>query len=252
MIAERHHPITENLAGFMALPGYQQHVTTAQFGDGSADRFAPVANFDGAGHRGQDGGADGRGILGTRIVIGHDHPIGLGRSDGAHHRALAAIAIAACPEDNNEPGRDHRPQRIERFGERVRLVRIVDEYPRAATRAHELDPPFGASQMFECRKHQSRIAAGGNGEPGGDKRIFDLEGTDQRQLDLKFSAAILNRQNLSETLSETFGKPNNAAFGTADAEDGKLPRLGEFYYFLRVLVVDVDNCGAARRNQFAK
>ena len=60
VIAERHHPVADDLAGFMALAGDQQHVAGAQRGDGRADRLAPVADLDGAGRCRHDGGADRR------------------------------------------------------------------------------------------------------------------------------------------------------------------------------------------------
>jgi hypothetical protein len=45
MIAKRHYPVADDLAGFMALAGDQQHVAAAQAGDGRSDCFAAVADF---------------------------------------------------------------------------------------------------------------------------------------------------------------------------------------------------------------
>ena len=59
VIAERHYPVADDLAGFMALAGDQQNVAGAQIGNRRADRLAPVADLDGAGRGGEDGGADG-------------------------------------------------------------------------------------------------------------------------------------------------------------------------------------------------
>ena len=142
MIAERQHLLADDLAGFMALAGDQQHVAAAKLGDRRADRLAAVADLDRARRRLEDRGADRGGILAARIVVGDDDAVGELRGDLAHHRPLAGIAVAAAAEHHDEPAGDIGPQRFERLGERVGLVRVVDEDRRAVALADQIEPPL--------------------------------------------------------------------------------------------------------------
>src|SRR3979490_960399 len=54
MVAERQHLFADDLAGFVALAGDQQHVAAAQLHDRAADRLAAVADLDRAGSRLED------------------------------------------------------------------------------------------------------------------------------------------------------------------------------------------------------
>ena len=129
----------------------------------------------------QDGGADLGRLLAARIVVGHDHAVGLLGRDRAHHRALAGIAVAAAAEHDDELPRRIGPQRLQRLGERVGLVGVVDEDRRAVALAGEVEPALGALEPFERGEHRARLAAGGDREPGGGERVLDLEAADQRQ-----------------------------------------------------------------------
>ena len=77
VIAERQYPVADDLAGFVALAGNQQHVARAQFRHRRADRLAAVADLARAGRRGQDRRADRGGIFAARIVVGDDDAVGL-------------------------------------------------------------------------------------------------------------------------------------------------------------------------------
>jgi len=46
MIAERHNPVADDLAGFMALAGNQQHIAGAEVADRGTDRLVAVADLD--------------------------------------------------------------------------------------------------------------------------------------------------------------------------------------------------------------
>ena len=67
----------------------------------------------------------------ARIVVGDDDDVGLRRRDLAHHRPLAAIAVAAAAEHADEPARRVGPQRVQHIRQRVGLVGVVDEDQRA-------------------------------------------------------------------------------------------------------------------------
>src|SRR5213080_418717 len=46
VIAERHNPVADDLAGFMALAGNQQHIAGAKLSDRGTDRLVAVADLD--------------------------------------------------------------------------------------------------------------------------------------------------------------------------------------------------------------
>ncbi len=119
-----------------------------------ASRRSPISTAPRAAR--QDRGADGGGVFAARIVVGDDDAVGFCRGDGAHQRPLAAIAVAAGAEYHDEPAGHVGPQRFERLGERIGLVRIIDEDRRAAARADAFEPALGAGEMFERREHRSR------------------------------------------------------------------------------------------------
>ena len=95
MIAERHNPVADDLAGFMALAGNEQHISGPEAGDCGTDRFVAIADLDGAGRGGDDCGADRGGVFAARIVVGDDDAVGLCGRDRPHQRTLAAVAVAA-------------------------------------------------------------------------------------------------------------------------------------------------------------
>ena len=105
-----------------------------------------IADLGGAGRRGEDRGADRGGVFAARIVVGDDDAVGLGGGDGAHQGPLAAVAVAAGAEHHDEPAAGVGPQRLERLGERIGLVRIVDEDRRAAVLADQFEPALGAGR----------------------------------------------------------------------------------------------------------
>ena len=83
---------------------------------------------------------DRRRILVARVVAGHDDAIGKPCSEAAHFRSLAAIAVTAATEDAYQfaAGADRPAQRGERFLDRVRRMRVVDDYQRRAVAAEAL------------------------------------------------------------------------------------------------------------------
>src|SRR5438128_2273860 len=102
MVAERQYLLADDLAGFMALAGDQQHIARAQLGNGRANRVAAVANLYCPRRAAQDGRANGGGLFAARIIVGNDNPVSEARRDRPHHRTLAGIAIAAATKYNDE------------------------------------------------------------------------------------------------------------------------------------------------------
>ncbi len=114
-----------------------------------------------AGRGSQDLAADGRRIFAARIVVGDDGKIGLGDGDLAHLGPLALVAVAAAAEHHHQAVRNIGTQGVERLGERVGRVGIVDEdRSAAACRAGQIEPPARALQRGEHRQHGRGAGAG--------------------------------------------------------------------------------------------
>src|SRR5262245_59858864 len=76
VVAEWQHLFADDLAGFMALSGNQQHVAPTQILDRATDRLTAIADFERARRRLEDRGTDRGGILAARIVVGYYDPVG--------------------------------------------------------------------------------------------------------------------------------------------------------------------------------
>ena len=145
-VGERQRPVADDLAGFMTLAGDHQRVAAAQHADGDADRLRAIADFARAWRGGQNGGADGGGLLGARVVVGDDDDVGAASGDRPHHRAFAGIAVAAATEHHDQASLHERTQRREGLFQRVGLVRVIDEDRGAASFADAFQPARRALQ----------------------------------------------------------------------------------------------------------
>src|SRR5215475_11410304 len=99
-----------DLAGFMALAGNDKHITSPETGNGSADRGAALADFDGARCGGEDRAANRRRIFAARIVIGDVNTVGESGCHLTHQRPFAAVPIATSAEHDDKAGRSMWPQ----------------------------------------------------------------------------------------------------------------------------------------------
>src|SRR6516164_2686078 len=220
VIAERHDPVADDLAGFMALAGNQQDVAGLQFSDGPSDRLAPIADLSGAGRCSHDSGADRRGILAAGIVVGDNYAVGFSCSDRAHQRPLAGIAIAPGAEHDEQTSATVRTQCFERLCQCIWLVRVIDKDLRPAVLADTFETSFGTIEAFERGEYRAGILTGGDGETGRDQRILRLEFADQRQTDPIVFALMFKLQFLAKTVAHRFDKPDSASFA-ADRSDRK-------------------------------
>ena len=148
----------------------------------------------------QNGRPDRGRILAARIVVGDDDRVGVFCSDFAHQRPLALIAVAAAAEHHDELALRIRPQRFERLGERIRLVRVVDEDGRAVALADQLEPAFRAFQPLERGEDLCGIASRRERQAGRDQRVLHLERADQRQPHAKRMSVVLDAQRLRKTV----------------------------------------------------
>ncbi len=68
------------------------------------------------------------GVLGARVVRGHDCDVGAIHSDLPHQRPLASITVSAGAEDDDHPSFSEPPGSAEYRVERIRSVRVVDDH----------------------------------------------------------------------------------------------------------------------------
>src|SRR5207248_1154782 len=74
-----------------------------------------------------------------------------------------------------------RAQRLQRLGECIRLMRVINEDRRAISLADQLQPALGPLEPGERKEGGSGLAAGGDSEAGRDQRVLDLKRAGQRQ-----------------------------------------------------------------------
>src|ERR1700730_16274831 len=104
-VAEAAPRVAVNLIILVTLAGDQYHIARLRFLECRVDGVAPVVNdacgarFDAA----HDGASNGLRILGARIVVGDDDPVGQLVGNSAHDGTLAGVAVSSAPE--------HAPQR---------------------------------------------------------------------------------------------------------------------------------------------
>ena len=80
--------------------------------------------------------------------------------DLAHHRPLAAVAVAARADDDDQPPRGHLARREQHLLQRIGLVRVVDDDAERLARVDRLEAARGAS-----RRPRSDAASPSAGAP---------------------------------------------------------------------------------------
>ena len=90
------HDAGDDLALFMPLAGDDEDVAFGQEAGGMDDGFPPIGDLDRARGGGEDGGADGGGVFGARVVVGDDGDVGEAGGDLAHLRPFAGVAVTAA------------------------------------------------------------------------------------------------------------------------------------------------------------
>ena len=114
--------------------------------------------------------------------------------------------------------------------------------------AGELEPALGAGELFQRGEDARRLAAGGDGEAGGDRGVLHLEGADQRQLDFVGRAGMGERDDLREAVDRAADELDVVALH-ADGHDLEAARLRRLDHLAGIAIVDVDHRRAARRDQ---
>ena len=75
----------------------------------------------------QDSRPDARGVLGTGVVIGHDHEVRVSCGGCAHGRPLAGVSVSSGAQHNDQRPRGGASQRFQRGGHGIGGVREVDD-----------------------------------------------------------------------------------------------------------------------------
>ena len=255
MIAERQHAISHDLSGLVTLAGDQKHIALFQPGDGVPDRLRTIADFLRAARGCEDRRADHLRIFAARIVVGNDDVVGILGGDRAHQRALAGIAVAAGAEHDDKSSLRIGPQGLQRFRQRVRLVRVIDENRRSLIFADALQPSLRAFEMFERGEDLFRLAAGADRKTGCDNRVLDLEFADQRQMNGITAPAMLKLEPLREALDGACGDANALACAIAVAADRDQPQFpfrSGLDHGLRAIMIGRDHRSAVRDDEIAK
>ncbi len=99
--------------------------------------------------------------------------------DLTHERPLAAVAVAAAPEDDEETARLEVPERRDDLLERVGRVRVVDHGREVLAAVHELEPPLDAVHLIEPGDDGVLPDALRHGDARRGQRVHDVERRDE-------------------------------------------------------------------------
>src|SRR5207248_3513746 len=104
------------------------------------------------------------------------------------------IAVTAGAEHHNELAAGVRSQCLQRFSQRVRFMRVIDEDGCAVALGDPLQPAPGGFEKFKFGKYRLGLAPGADGEASRDKGILDLEFADQWQPNRMLASAMFHRE----------------------------------------------------------
>ena len=135
-----------------------------------------------AARAGENFAADGGGVFGARIVVGDIDDIGVARRDLAHQRTLAAIAIAAAAEHDDEPAPRERTQARRAPSPAHRACARNRRRCRAPSRSPTRSSRPGApSSCLQRGEHVGGTLARRDREARRDERVRHLERAGERQ-----------------------------------------------------------------------
>ena len=143
----------------MPLARDQERVARLQTIHRAQDRLGAVADLGGLGAALQNRRPDRGGVLGPRVVVGHDHDIGFRRGGPAHQRPFAPIPVPARAEDDMQAAKDMGAQRPERRFQRVGRMRVID-IDRRAVVADPRASCMRAAHACEVPQHAEKTASG--------------------------------------------------------------------------------------------
>src|SRR5215831_3175026 len=242
----------DDLSRLVSLAGNQQHIPLLQIGDRLRHSGRTPGNLDSAGRRSQYLPADVGGLLAPRIVVGDDGKVRSIHRNRAHLGALALVAITSATEYDREAIAHVRPECVERFGQRVRRMRIVDEDGCAgAGGAGEIEASSCAAQVCKQWKYLPGVRMRRQAEPGGNEGVGRLKGADQRKPQSLGATGMKHDKPLAETVLLS-GEKLQGFSRTPDGNDRKAPPTGNLHHLRRARTVDVDHSHGPWLKQFAE
>ncbi len=126
MIRERQRDVADDLAFFMPFTSNNECVARHHHRYSGENCFAAVANFSRARCRCHDLRTDLRRHFRTRIIIGDNGHVREARSNFAHDRTLALVAITTTAKHHNHTTRREWTDGSQNIFERFRLMCIID------------------------------------------------------------------------------------------------------------------------------
>src|SRR5205823_7929944 len=103
-------------------------------------------------------------------------------------------------------------------GQRIGLVRVVDEDRRAVVAADEFEPALGAFEMSERGEGGAGLGARADDKPRRDERVLHLERARQRQAAGVFGVAMANSEHLGKA-SDSGGDEATAVAALTDGDE---------------------------------
>ena len=132
----------------------------------------------------RDLGGDRLGRLRARVVGGQDRPVGELGDDAAHQRPLAAVAVAAGAEDDDEPPVAEAARGADHVLERVGRVRVVDDHGERLPVVDRLEPARERPRPTRCpRRIASSSTPSARAASAAPIAFSRLKAPAQRQLD---------------------------------------------------------------------
>jgi hypothetical protein len=164
----------------VALPREKDHVPRPGHFQGVCDGLPPIRDplKGGAPHPGLDLVDDRVGILGPRIVRGHDDHVGAADGRTPHGGALPPIPIAAGTEDEDEAARIEGTERLQDPLERVRGVCVV-EHDRHRITNGELEPAGRLGSVGEAERGLLQAHPHQDADPNCGKGVLHVEATQE-------------------------------------------------------------------------
>ena len=217
--------------------------------DRRPDRLGAVADFDGTRCRGQDGGADHRWILRTRIIIGDIDLVGKPGGDGPHDRALGAVAVTAAAEHHMQVIACIGPQGRDGIFQCIGLVRVVDEHRRSRPAPpHQFKAAACPFERFQRMHDLWLIAPGAKHEAGGDQGVRCLKVANQRQLDAIAPPPHFRVEALAKSLAGNVDDAQGLALA-ANRQQIETAQQAAARRFRAMIAVGIDDGGGTGHQQ---
>ncbi len=199
-IVERNLGRAEDLVIFVAFAGQQDDVVGSGRVDRRLDRRAAV-RLNGDPRIGRilearkDVLDDFERILGSRIVAGHEDPVGHLPAHAGHSRPFGLVSVASAAEQRNEFSLAQRPQRRQDIFEGVIGVGVIHQHRKRLSRPHRFQPSRHALEGRQAARHRRQIESRRQAQPRRRKMIADIVEPRHRRSNLAPKTVKLDGKN---------------------------------------------------------